>query len=80
VPVDFDRTGTGSSVQCVRVFGSCAIVSARRRPSEFAFANAFKREYGVAPGRYRRQVSQPVTAAQPVTTATTVLPGANEPA
>ncbi|MDN3355219.1 AraC family transcriptional regulator [Actinomadura sp. DC4] len=23
--------------------------------SEFAFANAFKREYGVAPGRYRRQ-------------------------
>jgi AraC-like DNA-binding protein len=22
--------------------------------SEFAFANAFKREYGVAPGRYRR--------------------------
>ena len=45
-----------------------------------AFANAFKREYGVAPGRYRRQASQPVTAAQPVTTATTVLPGANEPA
>ncbi len=23
--------------------------------SEFAFANAFKREYGTAPGRYRRQ-------------------------
>ncbi|CAG6391995.1 AraC family transcriptional regulator [Streptomyces cocklensis] len=23
--------------------------------SEFAFAKAFKREYGVAPGRYRRQ-------------------------
>jgi AraC-like DNA-binding protein len=23
--------------------------------SEFAFANAFKREYGIAPGRYRRQ-------------------------
>jgi AraC-like DNA-binding protein len=22
--------------------------------SEFAFANAFKREYGTAPGRYRR--------------------------
>jgi AraC-like DNA-binding protein len=25
--------------------------------SEFAFANAFKREYGLAPGRYRRQSS-----------------------
>ncbi|GAA2432770.1 AraC family transcriptional regulator [Streptomyces mauvecolor] len=25
--------------------------------SEFAFAKAFKREYGVAPGRYRKQVS-----------------------
>ncbi|MET9239660.1 AraC family transcriptional regulator [Nonomuraea sp. NPDC003709] len=24
--------------------------------SEFAFANAFKREYGVAPGRYRREI------------------------
>jgi AraC-like DNA-binding protein len=23
--------------------------------SEFAFANAFKREYGMPPGRYRRQ-------------------------
>jgi AraC-like DNA-binding protein len=23
--------------------------------SEFAFAKAFKREYGIAPGRYRRQ-------------------------
>ncbi|WP_370457885.1 helix-turn-helix transcriptional regulator [Actinoplanes sp. OR16] len=23
--------------------------------SEFAFANAFKRQYGTAPGRYRRQ-------------------------
>ena len=23
--------------------------------SEFAFADAFKREYGIAPGRYRRQ-------------------------
>ena len=23
--------------------------------SEFAFANAFKREHGIAPGRYRRQ-------------------------
>ncbi|MEV0584380.1 helix-turn-helix domain-containing protein [Nonomuraea sp. NPDC050310] len=23
--------------------------------SEFAFANAFKREYGTAPGKYRRQ-------------------------
>ncbi|MEV1175315.1 helix-turn-helix domain-containing protein, partial [Nonomuraea sp. NPDC049784] len=24
--------------------------------SEFAFANAFKREFDVAPGRYRREV------------------------
>jgi AraC-like DNA-binding protein len=23
--------------------------------SEFAFANAFKRQYGTAPGKYRRQ-------------------------
>ena len=31
--------------------------------SEFAFANAFKREYGTAPGRYRRQVCpQPLHA------------------
>ncbi|KQV15343.1 hypothetical protein ASE03_05900 [Kitasatospora sp. Root187] len=28
--------------------------------SEFAFGNAFKREYGLAPGRYRRQ-QRPVT-------------------
>ncbi|MFD0571360.1 helix-turn-helix transcriptional regulator [Kitasatospora gansuensis] len=27
--------------------------------SEFAFANAFKREYGIAPGRYRRQQLSP---------------------
>jgi AraC-like DNA-binding protein len=26
--------------------------------SEFAFANAFKREYGIAPGRYRRQAPE----------------------
>ncbi|GAA1307990.1 AraC family transcriptional regulator [Planotetraspora silvatica] len=26
--------------------------------SEFAFANAFKRRYGIAPGRYRRQVRE----------------------
>ena len=25
--------------------------------SEFAFAKAFKREYGVAPGQYRRKAS-----------------------
>ncbi|MEV4068010.1 helix-turn-helix domain-containing protein [Nonomuraea dietziae] len=30
--------------------------------SEFAFANAFKREYGLAPGRYRRQGGEPVSA------------------
>ncbi|WP_345396898.1 helix-turn-helix transcriptional regulator [Nonomuraea salmonea] len=27
--------------------------------SEFAFGNAFKREYGVAPGRFRRQALAP---------------------
>jgi AraC-like DNA-binding protein len=26
--------------------------------SEFAFANAFKREYGIAPGKYRKQEPQ----------------------
>jgi AraC-like DNA-binding protein len=31
--------------------------------SEFAFANAFKREYGVAPGKYRRTACQPPVAA-----------------
>lgn len=36
--------------------------------SEFAFANAFKREYGTAPGKYRRSV------------ATVGEPGADEPA
>jgi AraC-like DNA-binding protein len=30
--------------------------------SEFAFSNAFKREYGVAPGRYRRQTCDKVAA------------------
>lgn len=28
--------------------------------SEYAFANAFKREYGIAPGRYRRSTAHPV--------------------
>jgi AraC-like DNA-binding protein len=28
--------------------------------SEFAFANAFKREYGTAPGRYRRSAQRPI--------------------
>ncbi|MET7329324.1 AraC family transcriptional regulator [Nonomuraea sp. NPDC005650] len=32
------------------------IASAVGYTSEFAFANAFKREYGVAPGRYRREI------------------------
>ncbi|MEU6034155.1 AraC family transcriptional regulator [Actinomadura sp. NPDC047616] len=27
--------------------------------SEYAFAKAFKREYGVPPGRYRRQLQKP---------------------
>jgi AraC-like DNA-binding protein len=27
--------------------------------SEFAFAKAFKREYGLAPGQYRRAVDKP---------------------
>ncbi|AQZ66558.1 Transcriptional regulator, AraC family [[Actinomadura] parvosata subsp. kistnae] len=31
--------------------------------SEFAFANAFKREYGVAPGKYRRTACPPPVAA-----------------
>ncbi len=30
--------------------------------SEYAFANAFKRQYGIAPGRYRRVI--PATAEQ----------------
>ena len=29
--------------------------------SEFAFAKAFKRHFGIAPGRYRRQVALPET-------------------
>jgi AraC-like DNA-binding protein len=37
--------------------------------SEFAFANAFKREYGIAPGRYRRQ--GPSAPAQPIRQANT---------
>jgi len=38
--------------------------------SEFAFANAFKREYGIAPGRYRRErLSASVQAVRPGNTA-----------
>jgi AraC-like DNA-binding protein len=32
--------------------------------SEYAFANAFKREYGIAPGRYRA-MPQPALAVPP---------------
>ncbi|MGP3955405.1 AraC family transcriptional regulator [Nonomuraea sp. 3N208] len=35
--------------------------------SEFAFANAFKREYGLAPGRYRRNPCSAPSAAAPPT-------------
>ncbi|WP_375372305.1 helix-turn-helix domain-containing protein [Streptomyces griseomycini] len=30
------------------------------RPSEFAFAKAFRREYGIPPGRYRRRPASPL--------------------
>lgn len=33
--------------------------------SEYAFAKAFKREYGIAPGRYRRQRQPSKTHAEP---------------
>jgi AraC-like DNA-binding protein len=37
--------------------------------SEFALANAFKREYGIAPGRYRKQEPRaPGTGDRPITT------------
>ncbi|MFI9582197.1 helix-turn-helix domain-containing protein [Streptomyces sp. NPDC052236] len=56
-------------LDAVRQPGRCGIAGQRTYPgsrrrqqvahrigytSEFAFANAFKREYGTAPGRYRR--------------------------
>nr|BFE79932.1 hypothetical protein GCM10020093_025330 [Planobispora longispora] len=35
--------------------------------SEFAFANAFKRHYGTAPGKYRRQnITSPVREGGPL--------------
>ncbi|WP_193474190.1 helix-turn-helix domain-containing protein [Streptomyces griseomycini] len=32
-------------------------------PSEFAFAKAFRREYGIPPGRYRRRPAPPASPA-----------------
>ncbi len=34
-----------------------AVASSAGYGSEYAFAKAFKREYGVAPGRYRRHAA-----------------------
>jgi AraC-like DNA-binding protein len=36
--------------------------------SEYAFANAFKREYGIAPGRYRRSFATESTSSTPTRT------------
>ena len=54
---------TGSRVMDVEAGTGLRAVAARvGYASEFAFAKAFKREFGVSPGRYRERAGAPVAA------------------